>query len=360
VLRPVQLDLSLIGLPLPWDVFTESGVLVAGAGLVIADEAHYLKLIGRPLFRKSAAGAEAGHWLDRLEELARQADALLSGPVEDMDADTLVRLIGHLTAAFQADPDACLGYPRLVPLARPSVTHSLQVMFVVLLLADQLEFSDRERLGLAGAALTMNMADLATHDRLNGLAGAEAAGERARLIPHPGRAVELLQGIGIDDPLWIEAVRQHHENMDGSGYPEGIEGTHIGLSARILRVADVYCTRIASHHYHPPKSARHALRELFGPQRGLLDSQISILLLRRVGLYPPGTLIRLANRENACITRRSRNGLIRFAVSFMDGRGRPLDPPRERDLTMRTHRPRGVIEPDPAWPRIEWKLLWGY
>ena len=87
---------------------------------------------------------------------------------------------------------------------------------------------------------------------------------------------------------------------------------------------------------------------------------MAVQLLRRVGWYPPGTLIRLASREHACVTRRNRNGFIRFAVSFLDGRGRPFDPPRERDLTTRTHRSRGVLELDPAWPKIEWKQLWGY
>jgi len=180
------------------------------------------------------------------------------------------------------------------------------------------------------------------------------------LRAHPGHAADLLQSLGIDDTLWLDTVRQHHENMDGSGYPEGIEGARIGLPARILRVADIYCTRISGRNYRPPKSGRYALRELFGRQRSQLDSQIAILLVRRVGWYPPGSLIRLASRESACVTRRNRGGFIRFAVSFLDARGRPFDPPRERDLTTRTHRPRGVLMLDPAWPKIEWKQLWGY
>jgi len=167
VLRPAQIDLSLIGLPLPWDLFTESGVLVAGAGLVIADEAHYFKLIGRPLYRQCKAGADAGHWIEQLEGLGRQADVLLSGPREALEANALAQLCRDLTAVFQADADACLGYPRLVPLARPSVAHSLRVMFYSLLLADQLEFSERERMSLAGAALTMNIADLDFNDQIS-------------------------------------------------------------------------------------------------------------------------------------------------------------------------------------------------
>lgn len=360
MLRPAQLDLSLIGEPLPWDLFTESGVLVAGAGLVIADEAHFLKLLGRPLFRKLDSGTDANRLLDRLTELGTQAETLLSSAETPFDPNELRVLVRDLCAVFQVDNDACLGYPRLAPLARPSVAHSLHVLFVALLLADQMEIDDQERECLAGAALTMNLADLQLHDRLADQVIPLTREEKQRLLAHPIRAVERLARAGLNDLDWLDTVAQHHENMDGSGYPAGIAGADIRLTARILRVADTYCAKITGRNYRPPKSGRFALQEIFGREHGRLDSQIATLLLRRVGLFPPGTLVKLANRENACITRRGRGGSIRFAVSFMDARGRPMDPPRERDLTTRTHRLRNVLEVEPAWPKIDWKHLWGY
>ncbi len=360
MLRPAQLDLSLIGQPLPWDLFTESGVLVAGEGLVITDEAHFLKLIGRPLFRNMDKGLDSNKLLDRLAALYQQAEGLISAPAGVLDPARIAQVARDLCAVFQVDPDACLGYPRLVRLARPSVSHSLHVMFIALMLADQMDISETEREYLACAALTMNMADLALHDRLVDQASTLSGEEQHLLTSHPARTAELLAGAGLDNPVWLESVTQHHENMDGSGYPAGLSGGSIRLTARILRVADTYCAKITGRHYRPPKSGRFALQEIFGRERGRLDSQIATLLLRRIGLFPPGTLVRLANRENACITRRARSGMVRLAVSFMDPRGRPLDPPRERDMSTRTHHLRAVLEAEPAWPKIDWKHLWGY
>lgn len=99
---------------------------------------------------------------------------------------------------------------------------------------------------------------------------------------------------------------------------------------------------------------------MFGTLRPHLDSQIASLLLRRIGLYPPGTLVRLANREHACITRLGRNGQAIFAVSFLDSRSRLLESPRERNLTLRAYAIRNLLDLDPAWPKINWPLLWGY
>jgi len=70
--------------------------------------------------------------------------------------------------------------------------------------------------------------------------------------------------------------------------------------------------------------------------------------------------VRLANRENACITRLGRSGQSHFAVSFMDPRGRVLESPRERNLESRAYAIQNLIDLDPVWPKINWNLLWGY
>lgn len=360
MLRPAQLDLSLIGHPLPWDLFTEAGVLVAGQGLVISDEAHFIKLIERPLFFKCEPEQGGESLPEHLAQLFGQAEERLSAPPERLDPSGITRSMRDLCGIFHLDSDVCLGYPRLVSLARPSVSHSIQVMFTALFLADQMELSEEERNSLAGAALTMNLADLDLHDRLATQSAPLTREDKQQLVTHPIRAAELLAGAGLDDLAWLETVLQHHENMDGSGYPGKSPAAGIRLTARILRVADTYCARLTKRHYTPPKTGHISLSEFLGREMGRLDSQVATLLLRRIGLFPPGTLVRLASREYACVTRRWRNGIVRYAVSFMDARGRPLDPPRERDLTTRTHQLRGVLEKESAWPPINWKYLWGY
>ena len=359
MLRPAQLDPTLIGLPLPWDLFTETGVLVAGQGLVIADEAHFNRLLERPLFTQSEPGASQGGQPERLTALAQDVEQqlLMLGGIAPAP---LTQTIGELHALFQADADLCLGYPRLAALARPSVTHSLQVMFTALFLADQMELSEQQRISLAGAALTMNMSELILHDRLASQSAPLSSEEKQRLAAHPVRSAEYLAGAGLEDLDWLETVIQHHENMDGTGYPARRAGGDIPLTARILRVADTYCARLDKRHYTPPKSGHISLADFLGRELGHLDSQIATLLLRRIGLFPPGTLIRLANREYACVTRRWRGSVVRYAVSFLDGRGRPIDPPRERDLSSRVQQMRGVVEIDSSWPPINWKSLWGY
>jgi len=356
VLRPVHLDPTLIGQPLPWDVYSGTGVLIAGAGLLLADAAQFNKLAARPLFREGEGGEAADAPLGRLVELAGQAEACLN----HREADAIRATARALLDLYRADADACLGYATLAPLARPSVAHALRVLFVAALLAEQLEFSEAEQESLAAAALTMNVAGLDLHDRLHTHAGRVSEADRGALNGHPLAGAAWLEGAGVSDALWLDAVRQHHENMDGSGYPGGLSGGELSLAARVLRVADLYCAKLTGRHYRPPRSASVAFQDLFGRERAHLDSQIATRLLRRMGIYPPGTLVRLANRETACIARRAQNGGARWAVSFLDARERALEPPQARDLTTRHHAIIGTANRQPGWPAINWMAVWGY
>ncbi len=365
MLRAVHLHPSLIGEPLPWDVFTEAGVLVAGAGMVVVDEAHFHKLIARPLFRETTPGEQHAvpvgiNLLERLETLAREADGLLTPPYGILLTDQLHELLKALLKTLRTDPEACLGYLRRVMPARPSVHHSLHVLVVSVLLSDHLDFEESQQVSLAGAALTMNLAVLEVQDRLHHFPRIMDARDRAAIDGHPLRAVELLRQGGMDDPDWLQAVAQHHENIDGSGYPNGLGIEAISPMARILRVVDAYCAKISGRHYRPPQSNRAAMKEIFGRDRIHLDPQISAQLLRTMGLYPPGTLVRLANGECACITRRGRGGAAHFATSFLDSRGRLMEVPRERPLDRQAYALRGFLEVERDWPAINWKRLWGY
>jgi HD-GYP domain-containing protein (c-di-GMP phosphodiesterase class II) len=358
LLRPVHLDPALIGQPLPYDLFSESGVLIASAGMLLADETQFNKLTIRPLYQTTEADQEAFQTLDRLRELGTYTAARLAGPQASLSGEDLHLLGCAFLALFHTDPNACLGYPRLAPVAPPYLNHNLHVLFISAYLASFLEFSEAQTESLAAAALTMNIADIDLYDRLhNGYATNEDWLIRRAL---PANSANLLEKIGVTDRDWVDSVRQLHENLDGSGYPSQYSGAQISLSARILHVAEVYCRKIGGRYYRPPKSLGVAFKDLFGDERAHIDTQIATLLIRRIGLYPPGTLVRLANRENACITRLGRHGHIRFAVSFMDARGRPLDQPRERNLETRAYAIHNLIDADPAWPPINWPLLWGY
>ena len=78
---------------------------------------------------------------------------------------------------------------------------------------------------------------------------------------HPERGYEVLNAVsGMQEIAFY--VLHHHENYDGSGYPEGLSGEKIPLPSRILRVADAFEAMTSERIYHHKRDWQMALREL--------------------------------------------------------------------------------------------------
>ncbi len=87
-----------------------------------------------------------------------------------------------------------------------------------------------------------------------------------------------------------EIVRQHHEKLDGSGYPFGLKGDEILLEARILTVADITEAMASDRPYRPPIDIDMVLQELERQAGTLLDTEavrICVALFREKRLVMP-------------------------------------------------------------------------
>ncbi|MFL5327882.1 MAG: HD-GYP domain-containing protein [Gemmataceae bacterium] len=117
-------------------------------------------------------------------------------------------------------------------------------------------------------------------------------GEQMREIEaHAVRSAEIVaQQIPQAAPL-ADGIRQHHERLDGSGYPcTDRSPSHL---ARIIAVADTYAALRAPRQYRDALDPRAAMIELMlAAQRGSFDSEV-VAALRKLGFYPPGCVVEL-------------------------------------------------------------------
>lgn len=359
LLRPVSLDESVLDQTLAWDLYTASGTLLATAGTRIDTPGLARRLADQPLFRKPDGVGAEGNPVQRLQSAAEALDGLLTVPPDPRLGASVRAQATALSALYFQDADAALGLVRLIPLQGMALRHCLHSALVSLVMGESLGWPEQRLESLICAALTMNLSEMQLHEHLGLGARVLTEAQRQAIRRHPARSTEILVEAGVEDREWLAAVLAHHEQLDGSGYPAGLTGDAIPLPARILRVADYYCAKVGSRHYRPPRSPEQALRSLFGSERQRLDMHLAAHLLRRLGLYPPGTLVRLANRETAVVTRSpGRRKALRQVVSFLDYRGRPHERPQVRDTNQQAIV--GLAEPDPKWPPIVWERLWGY
>jgi len=86
--------------------------------------------------------------------------------------------------------------------------------------------------------------------------------ERALIETHPVAGYDALKGACGISPEILDAVRHHHEYLDGSGYPDRLMGEEIPLGARIIRVADAFEAMTANRPYRVAQTVGYALAEL--------------------------------------------------------------------------------------------------
>jgi HD-GYP domain-containing protein (c-di-GMP phosphodiesterase class II) len=97
-------------------------------------------------------------------------------------------------------------------------------------------------------------------------------------------------------------VVQHHERLDGSGYPKGLQGQEISELTQILSIADTYDAQISGRCSQPPAPPARALAELY---KAAIAGQYSTTLVQRLihllGVYPIGSLVKLNTGEEAVV-----------------------------------------------------------
>ena len=112
---------------------------------------------------------------------------------------------------------------------------------------------------------------------------------------HVELGVEMCVRLGISEPAVLDAVRCHHERMDGSGFPAGLVGEAIPLSARVVAIANRYDELVHGSDESRSLTPSQALAQLYrneGPgfERGLLQR-----FVKAMGVWPPGTIVLLSN-----------------------------------------------------------------
>lgn len=90
---------------------------------------------------------------------------------------------------------------------------------------------------------------------------------------HAQAGYEILKGLQFDEMPVADIVRQHHERMDGSGYPQGLKGEQILPEARVLAVADVFESMVSYRPYRPSLGMDAALDELQTQRDKLYDAE---------------------------------------------------------------------------------------
>jgi len=372
------------GEPLPYDLYDAAGRRLLPEGIVPPDAGMLERLIERGAYcdaDRHAAVARPGAatpsmmlpkvarvrpW-QRLNALRERLEPALHEIAVGSRAaagalDTVRGAAAELQRLCALDPDALLAAPLLLEGGRYGTRHAIAAAVVLEFMLVHRGAPGADRRTAMLAALTMNVGMLALQDTLYAHAGPLSAEQRAGVLGHPQAGVVLLGAAGVDDPVWLAIVAQHHEHLDGSGYPARLAGGSIRPQAQALMVADRWCAMVAPRAYRPGAPPDQALRVLLGRLAGEVDPALAQRLDEVVGPMPPGTPVELASGELGIVFRRTPDPASPRVLVLRSASGEPVtesvvrttnDPQQRIGATIDRGRLDARIDPVRVWEAAE-------
>ena len=215
---------------------------------------------------------------------------------EEAGVANAANLIGHFTAQV-FDEAASLGLANIMHLKvldRVQAVHALNTCILSLLVGRELELEPEELKLLGLCAFLHDIGEQQVPSRIRFKSDPLTKAEKHLLRLHPTYAKDLLKGMPI--PLAVsDVIAQHHEQLDGSGYPHGLMDEKILPFAKIIRVVDEYSYLVNPLVPSQALQPSQALAELYGKRQHQLSVKVIIALVRVLTVYPPGTLVELSD-----------------------------------------------------------------
>ena len=176
-----------------------------------------------------------------------------------------------------------------------------------------------------------------------GIARIIAGSDESERNKHPVFSYVMLKDMPFITPITVATILQHHERLDGSGFPQGLKGDAISMGARIVAVAETYYNLISARPDHEAWSRQDAMEYIMAFGGELFDADVVQAFVRSVPAYPTGILVRLNTGETGYVIDAGIGQIGRPTLRMVsDKDGFKIDNLFELNLTEEKHRHRIV------------------
>ncbi len=265
--------------------------------------------------------------------LAEQPDAAWVGRLRQL-ADALVALGGRY-------PDLSLYYllnEQINGAQHYCALHALSCALIVQLGAPWLQWDEEQTARGVRAALSMNIAMSRLQDQLALQDGPLSETQRTQIDDHAQRGATLLEQAGVDDAVWLSVVRGHHA-------PQQVDDAAARAVADWLYRVDVYAAKLSRRRTRAALTPAIAARDACIGDGGRPDA-LGAVLLRVLGLYPPGSYVELVGGELGVVVQRGALAHQPVVALLRRADGAAVAPPRRRDTAQRGLAVRRGVDPD--------------
>ena len=269
---------------------------------------------------------------DRTKEtLAEVVHGALTG--NDLRIDRVDEVVDEMVESMISNPDAMMWVTRLQKEDVKTYSHGVRVSVYLLALGRHLGFPTPELHQLGMAGLLLDLGKINTPRALLEKRGKLTPEEFEEVKRHVDHGLELLAGSPLLHTNVLEGIAQHHERLNGRGYPKGLEGDDIGIFGRMAGIADSFAALTSPRPYESTISPSEALGKLYEASGEYFHRPLLERFVQAIGAFPVGSLVELSTGEIAVVVRHNRVRRLQPSVLLITDPGkRPLDRPMGFDL----------------------------
>lgn len=243
-------------------------------------------------------------------------------------------VVAEVDASVERNPGALISLARLKAASDYTSLHSIAVCALMLGLARQLELDATTRLEVGLGGLLHDLGKAFVPAELIEKPGRLSAEEFALVQRHAVAGYALLAESGRVGPVSLEIALRHHERLDGSGYPQGVAADKLGRYARMAAICDVYDALTSQRPYRDSGQAAQAIRIMAAGAGTQFDKPLFHAFVKTVGIYPVGSMVRLASQRLAVVVEQGEASLLKPRVrSFFSLSDKRRIAPELIDLT---------------------------
>lgn len=153
-------------------------------------------------------------------------------------------------------------------------THSIHVKVYALCLGKHMGMSKAKLEALGTSALLHDLGKSKIPKEIINKNGKLTNSEFKKMMNHPSYGYEIARKLNITNKNVLSGIRNHHEKMDGTGYPDGLKKTEISEFARIIAICDVFDALTSKRSYKDPFTSFNALSKMKTEMNNHLDMSI--------------------------------------------------------------------------------------
>lgn len=222
---------------------------------------------------------------------------------DELRITEITELVKDLIGLYKSHPRHALNLPDVeIPEQGFLVSHAIKTSILAVALAEFIKLPPHRTIevGIAGLMHTIGMLRIPSDIYLSDRQLSDK--EKQMITAQPILGFRSLKAAGFAMPICV-AVLEHHERIDGSGYPRNLKGDKLSLYGKILAVASSYVAAVSDRPFREARDRHSGIMDLLRDMGKLYDEKILRALVFTLSIYPIGTYVELVSGSKGVVVR---------------------------------------------------------